>query len=160
MAKDETNGVSIGPCGEIADMPGEDALLLSNQLCFPLYAAARKVIRLYTPILDELGLTYTQYITMLALWEEDGLAVKELGNRLYLDSGTLTPLLKKLEKQKLVERRRDLADERNVSVFLTKNGKAMKKQALSVPLKVASCIRLELKDAIELQRLLRLVLEV
>ncbi|MDD3504902.1 MAG: MarR family transcriptional regulator, partial [Eubacteriales bacterium] len=99
QANSTTENRRVISCGDISTLPGDEALLLSNQLCFPLYAASRRVIRLYTPILEELGLTYTQYITMLALWENDGLAVKELGRLLYLDSGTLTPLLKKLEQQ-------------------------------------------------------------
>lgn len=159
QANSTTENRRVISCGDISTLPGDEALLLSNQLCFPLYAASRRVIRLYTPILEELGLTYTQYITMLALWENDGLAVKELGRLLYLDSGTLTPLLKKLEQQGSVVRQRDKNDERNVSVYLTEEGHQLKKRALTVPHRVASCINLKLDDAIELQRLLRLILE-
>lgn len=136
----------------------EKALLLENQLCFPLYSASRKIIRLYTPILDKLNLTYTQYITMLALWEKDGIGVKDLGSRLYLDSGTLTPLLKKLESQGLLNRIRDISDERNVNVFLTDKGMKLKQQALNVPAMISSCIDMQINDAIELQRLLKIIL--
>lgn len=143
---------------QMLDVTSDDALLLKNQLCFPLYAAARKIVRVYTPILDKLGLTYTQYITLLVLWEEDGLSVKELGNRLFLDSGTLTPLLKKLETQGLCNRIRDQIDERNVSINLTAKGRELKGQAREVPSQVASCITLKPKDILELQGLLNRML--
>lgn len=143
---------------QMLDVTSDDALLLKNQLCFPLYAAARKIVRVYTPILDKLGLTYTQYITLLVLWEEDGLSVKELGNRLFLDSGTLTPLLKKLETQELCNRIRDQIDERNVSIYLTAKGRELKGQAREVPSQVASCITLKPKDILELQGLLNRML--
>lgn len=136
----------------------DEMLKLDNQLCFPLYAASRRVIRLYRPVLDELGLTYTQYITLLALWEHDETSVKELGQRLYLDSGTLTPLLKKLQAQGLIERDRDQADERALVVRLTPAGLALKEQARDVPRRVASCVRLSAQDARELHRLLHLLL--
>ena len=135
-----------------------DPFKLSNQLCFPLYAASRKVIKLYTPILEPLSLTYTQYITLLVLWENDKITVKELGQRLFLDSGTLTPLLKKLENQNLIMRQRMPEDERNVAIILTEKGYEMKKKAAEIPFKVAECISLKLEDALELQRLLHLVL--
>lgn len=140
------------------DLTSDEALLLKNQLCFPLYAAARKIVRVYTPILDKLSLTYTQYITLLVLWEADGLSVKELGNRLYLDSGTLTPLLKKLEAQGLCTRARDQIDERNVSIYLTDKGRDLKEAARAVPGQVASCIALKPEDILELQGLLSLML--
>ncbi|NCC48834.1 MAG: MarR family transcriptional regulator [Clostridia bacterium] len=136
-----------------------DRLLLKNQLCFPLYAAARKVMRLYTPLLEALHLTYTQYITMLALWEQDGQTVSDLGQRLHLDSGTLTPLLKKMEKQSLVRRKRSTSDERVVKIHLTADGLALRQQALDIPETVASCIRMSLDDAVELKRLLALILD-
>lgn len=135
-----------------------DALKLSNQLCFPLYACSRQIIRLYTPVLEPLGLTYTQYITLLALWEKSDETVKTLGERLYLDSGTLTPLLKKLEEQGLIKRERSQTDERNVVVHLTEQGLLLKEKALEVPKKVASCVNLSQKDAIELHRILHLIL--
>ena len=134
------------------------ALLLENQLCFPLYAASRRIIKLYRPVLDSLGLTYTQYITLLALWERDGETVKALGERLFLDSGTLTPLLKKLEVQGLVRRDRSLEDERNVLIRLTAAGRALKTQAAEVPAQIASCVNLSMPDAIELHRILHLLL--
>jgi len=134
------------------------ALLLDNQLCFPLYAASRRIIRLYRPVLDPLGLTYTQYITLLALWERDGETVKALGERLFLDSGTLTPLLKKLEVQGLVRRDRSHEDERNVLIWLTAEGSALKTRAAEVPGQIASCVNLSMPDARELHRLLHLLL--
>lgn len=137
----------------------ESSLLLSNQLCFPLYSASRKIIRMYTPFLNELELTYTQYITMLVLWENDGLSVKDLGNKLYLDSGTLTPLLKKLEKQGVITRKRNSEDERNVIVFLSEKGKSLKQKALDVPQRISSCIDLNMKDVMELKRLLTVILD-
>ncbi|MFC4812834.1 MarR family winged helix-turn-helix transcriptional regulator [Paenibacillus sp. GCM10023250] len=111
-------------------------LELDNQLCFALYSCAREVTKLYRPFLDELGLTYTQYVTLLALWEKDEVPVKELGRRLYLDSGTLTPLLKKLEAMGLLRRERDLQDERSVIVRLTADGRALKERATDIPERV------------------------
>ena len=124
-----------------------DRLKLSNQLCFPLYACARETIKLYTPHLDKLGLTYTQYITMLVLWEQGSLTAKELGHILYLDSGTLTPMLKKMEAKGLLTRRRSEADERNLIVTITEAGEAMKEQALEIPDIMTSYLNLE-KDEI------------
>ncbi len=120
-----------------------DALKLRNQLCFPLYACSRETIKLYKPHLDKLDLTYTQYITMLVLWEKGQMTVKELGNCLYLDSGTLTPLLKKLEEKGLVDRKRSTADERNLIVSITPAGEAMKDQALQIPAEMVKCVNLE-----------------
>jgi DNA-binding MarR family transcriptional regulator len=114
------------------------ASLLENQLCFALYSASRALTRAYQPLLAPLGLTYPQYIVMLVLWEGDGLSVSELGERLGLDSGTLTPLLKRLESTGLVERRRDDDDERVVRVFLTATGRARYERAQQVPLEVAT----------------------
>lgn len=102
-----------------------EAMKLSSQLCFPLYAAARNVTGLYTPMLKELGLTYTQYIVMLVLWEKDGISVTEIGERLMLDNGTLSPLLKKLEQAGYIERRRSRKDDRVVEITLTEAGKAL-----------------------------------
>lgn len=117
-------------------MQQEELLKLENQLCFAVYACSREIIKLYRPILDKLGLTYTQYVTLLALWERDQVMVKELGARLYLDSGTLTPLLKKLELMGLITRTRDKADERNVVIALTEQGLSLKEQALCVPVEL------------------------
>ena len=135
-----------------------DALKLENQLCFPLYACAKEVVRLYKPYLDELGLTYTQYIAMMVLWEKQTLSVKELGEYLYLDSGTLTPLLKKMQAQGLITRLRDTDDERIVNVSLTDKGAQLKEKAVDVPAKIGSCIPLTLEEAQTLYGLLYKVL--
>ncbi len=129
-------------------------LKLSNQLCFPLYACSRETIRLYKPHLDELGLTYTQYISMLVLWERGSITVKELGNALYLDSGTLTPLLKKLEAKGLITRKRSKDDERNLIISITEQGNAMKDQALHIPLEMSKCVLLDPDESLTLYRLL------
>jgi DNA-binding MarR family transcriptional regulator len=131
-----------------------DALKLENQLCFPLYACSRNVIREYKPYLDRLDLTYTQYITMLVLWERKQVTVKELGTALYLDSGTLTPLLKKLEEKGLVNRRRSALDERNLLVSLTPAGIAMQEQATHIPTEMEKCVNLDLEERVTLYRLL------
>ena len=119
-----------------------EAMKLSNQLCFPLYAAARNVTGLYTTWLKPLGLTYTQYIVFLVLWERDGLTVGEIGDKLMLDNGTLSPLLKKMEQAGYVERRRSRVDERVVLITLTEAGKAMQAKLKDIPLQVAGCIDL------------------
>ena len=108
-------------------------LKLKNQLCFPLYATSREVIKLYKPYLDELDLTYTQYIAMSLLWEYETLTVKAMGDHLFLDSGTLTPLLKKLEAKGLVNRIRSTKDERNLNVTVTEEGMAIREKALNIP---------------------------
>lgn len=132
----------------------EDSLKLENQLCFPLYACSKEVIRRYKPILDKLDLTYTQYITMMVLWEYGSINVKNLGDMLFLDSGTLTPVLKKLESKKYISRDRDDKDERNVIISITNKGKELKKQASLVPGEIGKCINLSKEEAIELYRLL------
>ena len=114
-----------------------ECLKLSKQLCFPLYACSREMIKLYKPWLDELGLTYTQYITMMVLWEKTSLRVKDLGHELHLDSGTLTPLLKKLEEKQLVTRKRSPEDERNLIVTITPLGESLREQALAIPYEIA-----------------------
>lgn len=131
-----------------------DALKLENQLCFPLYACARETIKLYTPYLDELGLTYTQYITMLVLWEKKSINVKCLGEILYLDSGTLTPLLKKLECKGLVNRRRSETDERNLIISITEEGEQLKGRALGIPGALMKCVALDQEETLQLYRLL------
>ena len=136
-----------------------EALKLSKQLCFPLYACSREMIKLYKPFLDELGLTYTQYITMMVLWEHKAMTVKALGQELYLDSGTLTPLLKKLEEKGLVTRRRSDLDERNLIVTITEEGEAMKDKALHIPAEMTKCILLPKEDIRELYRMLYQLLE-
>lgn len=131
-----------------------DPLKLGNQVCFPLYACARETIKLYKPYLDKLNLTYTQYITMLVLWEHKQMTVKELGTHLYLDSGTLTPLLKKLEEKGLVNRRRSTADERNLIVSITPEGEAMREEALYIPGEMEKCLVLDPEERVTLYRLL------
>lgn len=111
----------------------DQALLLENQLCFDLYSASLAMTKIYKPLLTKLGLTYPQYVVMLVLWESDGLMVSEIGDRLFLDSGTLTPLLKRLESSGVLTRQRDAADERRVRVNLTPAGRALKKQAAEIP---------------------------
>ena len=131
-----------------------DALKLGVQLCFPLYACAKETVRLYKPYLDELDLTYTQYITMMVLWEHEKLTVKELGKKLYLDSGTLTPLLKKLEAKGLLKRERSKEDERNLFISLTDEGVAMKDKALHIPYDMAKCVELDMEERVVLYKLL------
>ena len=114
-------------------LEGYEQLKLENQLCFPLYATAKEVVRKYKPFLDELDLTYTQYITMMVLWEKEELNVKELGSMLYLDSGTLTPLLKKLELKGYISRNRCKEDERNLIIQITEKGDALKEKAAKIP---------------------------
>lgn len=135
-----------------------DALKLENQLCFPLYAAARKVVNMYSPLLKPLGLTYTQYIVFLVLWEKDGVSVGELCKKLRLDNGTLTPLLKKMEDAGWVVRTRSREDERRVTVRLTQRGNALKERAVDIPAKAGSCVRLTQEDAAALYRLLYQIL--
>lgn len=130
------------------DLPG---LQLNDQLCFPLYAASNLMVRLYRPLLDELGLTYPQYLVMLALWETSPSTVGELGARLYLDSGTLTPLLKRLEAAGFVTRRRDAQDERRVLIALTPAGTALRTQAEHVPDSLMCRLDLPLDDAFTLR---------
>lgn len=124
-----------------------DTLKLENQLCFPLYVCAKEVVRQYKPILDKYDLTYTQYITMMVMWEHGQMNVKELGQFLYLDSGTLTPLLKKLEEKGLVTRSRSKEDERNLIVSITEAGIALKEQAYEIPVQMGGCIKLEPEEA-------------
>jgi DNA-binding MarR family transcriptional regulator len=136
------------------DYDYREAMKLSNQLCFPLYAAARSVVNLYTPYLKPLGLTYTQYIVFLALWERDGVSVGELCGRLMLDNGTLSPLLKKMQEAGYVERTRSAGDDRVVVVTLTEKGRALQEKAKDIPLKVGSCINLSPEKARTLYELL------
>ncbi len=131
-----------------------EAMKLSNQLCFPLYAAARNVTNLYTPLLKPLGLTYTQYIVFLALWEQDGVTVGELCDKLMLDSGTLSPLLKKMEQAGYVTRRRSEEDERVVVITLTDQGRELQQQAKNIPLQLSGCIDLPPEKAATLYGLL------
>ena len=136
-----------------------DCLRLDQQLCFPLYACARETIKLYTLFLDQLDLTYTQYIAMLVLWEKRSVTVKEMGEALYLDSGTLTPLLKKMEAKGLLTRRRSAEDERSLIVTLTEAGLALRERAVEVPSQMARCVNLEPEERQELCRLLNKLLK-
>ena len=138
---------------------GYEALKLDNQLCFPLYACSRMVVNLYTPFLKPLGLTYTQYIALMVLWEEDSATVGELCRRLYLDNGTLTPLLKKMEEKGYITRQRKKEDERVVQVSLTDAGRALKDEALCVPSGVGSCVKLTEEEAKTLYTLLYKLME-
>ena len=132
-----------------------DALKIEGQLCFPLYACSREIIKKYKPFLDEMDMTYTQYIAMLVLWEKKHLTVKELGDCLYLDSGTLTPLLKKMEAKGLITRKRSDRDERSLIVSLTEKGESLRDKAVNIPYEVAKiCKSLEMEEARTLYQLL------
>ncbi len=135
-----------------------DALKLENQLCFPLYACAREVVKRYKPFLDEIDLTYTQYIAMMVMWEKKSINVKELGECLYLDSGTLTPLLKKLESKGLVSRKRSEKDERNLIVTITEEGESLKEKAVNIPLQMAECTNLSAEEGMLLYNILYKIL--
>ncbi len=135
-----------------------EMLKLGNQLCFPLYACSREIVKKYHPLLDEIGLTYTQYIVMLVMWEERRISVKELGAKLYLDSGTLTPVLKSLASKGFVTRERSTEDERVLIIELTAEGEALKDTAAEIPPKIGCCVKLTVEEAVELHRLLYKVL--
>ncbi len=132
----------------------KDVLKLENQLCFPLYVASRNVIRRYKPLLDKYNLTYTQYIALMVLWEHDSINVKELGEKLYLDSGTLTPLLKNLESKGILKRVRLSSDERNLSISLTDKGKSLKDKLIDVPCEIGKCINISEEEAKSLYSIL------
>ena len=134
-------------------------LHLDSQLCFPLYAASRKVVNRYTPFLKPFGITYTQYIVLLALWEVKTSTVGELCDRLYLDNGTVTPLLKKMEEEGLVTRTRSKKDERVVTVDVTEKGWQLREDICNVPFQIGKCIPLEQNEAFTLYQLLRKLLE-
>lgn len=135
-----------------------DALKLENQLCFPLYAVSKEIVRKYTPFLSEIDLTYTQYIVMMVMWEEKEISVKDLGKRLFLDSGTLTPLLKNLEKKGLVTRERSKTDERFLVVSITQKGLELREKAIDVPNKIAGCVELDNEDAMLLYTIINKLL--
>ena len=120
-----------------------ECLKLENQICFPLYACSKEVVRRYRPVLDELDITYTQYITMMVLWEYGASSVSELGQRLFLDSGTLTPVLKSLEAKGYVTRQRSKEDERSVTIALTEEGRELRERAVKVPEAVRSCVSMD-----------------
>ena len=142
--------------GGRTDLP---QLLLDGQMCFPLYAAARKVVSLYTPVLKPLDLTYTQYIALLAIWEMGETTVGDLGRRLYLDCGTLTPMLKKMEEHGWISRKRSQADERVVQLSVTEAGWALREQVKEIPMTVGKCIQMPPQEALELYKLLHRLLD-
>ena len=137
----------------------KEGMKLANQMCFPLYAAARNVTSLYTPHLKPFGLTYTQYVVLLVLWEKDGITVSEIGSRLMLDNGTLSPLLKKLEQAGLITRSRCREDDRVVEISLTQEGRALQEKVKDIPMKIASCVGLPAEKAQLLYSLLYELLE-
>lgn len=136
-----------------------EALKLDNQLCFPLYAVSREIVKKYTPLLDKIGLTYTQYIAMMVLWESKEITVKDLGIRLFLDSGTITPVLKALEKKGLVIRRRSKADERVVYAVITDEGMSLREQAVEIPGLIGACVPLAPEDAVSLYKILHKMMD-
>lgn len=131
-----------------------EKLKLENQLCFPLYACAKEIVRRYTPLLEPLGLTYTQYIAMMVMWEHKSVSVKDMGKLLFLDSGTLTPMLKKMEKAGWIQRKRSEIDERMVIITITDRGEALHDMAAEIPAKMAGCVTLENDEALQLYSLL------
>ena len=137
----------------------DDTLKLSNQLCFPLYASGKEITRKYKPFLDKLDITYTQYIVLMVLWEKDHISVKEIGERLYLDSGTLTPLLNKLLVKGYISKKSLPSDNRELIISLTNKGLELKKEAYEIPPQIAKEVKLSEEEAKELYRLLYKVLE-
>ncbi len=140
-------------------MKNEELLRLDNQICFPMYVASKEIVRRYIPLLNKLDLTYTQYITLLALWEKDHITVKELGEKLYLDSGTLTPLLNKLEKKGYIIKNKSDKDGRELVVIVTDEGLKLKQKALDIPPEIAKCVNLKKEEAIVFYQLLHKVLD-
>lgn len=136
-----------------------DALKLENQLCFPLYATSKEIVKRYKPFLDEIDLTYTQYITMMLLWEHREMNVKELGKHLFLDSGTLTPVLKKLEQKGYLTRSRAKEDERILNVSITESGMQLRDKAIDIPQKIGSCVCLEKDEVLQLYQVLHKILQ-
>ena len=132
----------------------KEAMKLDNQLCFPLYAAARNITGLYTPYLKTLDLTYTQYIALLVLWEEDGITVGKICKKLLLDSGTLSPVLKKLQRCGYLEKKHSETDERSVLIYLTEEGKALQEKAKDIPMQVGRCLKITPEKAKQLYTLL------
>lgn len=135
-----------------------DGLKLENQLCFPLYVCAKEVVKRYKPFLDEIDLTYTQYITMMVFWEHKEMNVKELGTYLFLDSGTLTPVLKKLEQKGYITRKRSEEDERVLNVAITDSGEQLKEKAVEIPAKIGGCVSLKPQEAQQLYQILHKML--
>lgn len=137
----------------------DEAIKLENQLCFPLYACSKEIVKRYKPFLDEIDLTYTQYIAMMVLWENDGMSAKELGKKLFLDSGTLTPVLKKLEKKGYISRGRSEEDERTLLLEITDKGNKLKEKAARIPEKMSGFIRLSQEEAQSLYIILYKILD-
>ena len=135
----------------MARKPAVDPLLLGNQICFAVYSTAHAFNRFYKPLLERLGLTYPQYLVMLVLWEHDGLAVKDIGERLFLDSGTLTPLLKRMEGMGLVKRTRSTADERQVLVALTAQGHALREKARTLPQSILAASQCSVSEIVAMK---------
>ena len=136
-----------------------DVLKLENQLCFPLYAASKEIVKNNRPFLEEINLTYTQYIAMMVLWQEGSISVKELGKKLFLDSGTLTPVLKSLEAKGYIKRSRSTVDERVLIAELTQEGEALKEKAVYVPMQIGKCVNLSPDEAGTLYKLLYKILD-
>ena len=139
-------------------MKNYDCLKLENQLCFPLYACSKEIVKKYKPFLNKIDLTYTQYIVMIILWEYGKMNLKDLGNKMYLDSGTLTPLLKKLEIKGYIKRNKSCEDERNLMIELTKKGESLKDEAIDIPNKIGGCLNLDNEDTTTLYELLYKIL--
>ena len=135
-----------------------DVLKLENQICFPIYACSKEIIKKYRPLLRELDLTYTQYLVMLTMWEYKSMKIKELGEKLLLDSGTITPVVKSLEKKDFLEKRRSDEDERIVEVSVTELGWITREKAVEIPSKLIECIGLDEKEGIQLYSLIRTLL--
>lgn len=136
-----------------------DVLKLENQLCFPLYVCAKEIVKKYKPLLDEIDLTYTQYITMMVMWEHKKVNVKELGRYLFLDSGTLTPVLKKLEQKGFVTRQRSTEDERVLNIAITAEGECLKEKAVEIPIQISGCIDMEREESRQLFQILHKLLK-
>lgn len=136
-----------------------DNLKLENQLCFPLYACSKEITRRYKPVLDKMDLTYTQYICMMVLWDKEKINVKELGEYLFLDSGTLTPVLKKLEAKGFVKRDRSKEDERNLVISITDKGRKLKEKAIDVPEEIGKCVKLSREEVENLYKTLYKLLD-
>jgi DNA-binding MarR family transcriptional regulator len=139
-------------------MKNQNPPKLGNQLCFPLYVIAKEITGLYRPFLDELDITYPQYLVMMVLWENDGLTVNQIGEKLYLDSGTLTPLLKRLEKKAFIIRKRKKEDERVVQIFLDEAGNQLKQRSCEIPGKIQEKLNLAEEDIVELKETIQKIL--
>ena len=139
-------------------MENTETLQLKNQICFPLYALSKEITKLYRPLLEQLDMTYPQYLVMMVLWENDGLTVSEVGEKLLLDSGTLTPLLKRLENKSFINRKRKKEDERVVELFLTEEGRNLQQKACNIPNEMIQKIDIKTEDLVQLKNLLETIL--